>query len=371
MRRHLFLVLSILTVLSILVVFALWHETCPQYKALAEVRVRPNIPYLVFKTDDNVMIPSYDLYLNTQVSIIESMTVLQRVLDKQEVRNTKWYKEPEHSFISKLLKASYISPLERLRSNLSVTPRKNTEIIDVSFLAPNAQDAKVILNVVLDSYIQYFKEDSDAADNMIYRQLTEQYTSLKNEINVCEYSVNELYNSMGTKSPHELISNKRIRLEQLKADLAENAQKIAILERILKEPNNVANYEPGSDKTKLEYQIAQVQVGEEFLTSEISSQQKELSDLLKKAEMIESENIQIKYKRDLFDAVRKRLDQKNIERNAPGSVEILMRAFVSSQPHSGHRILFLAVTLFIWLFLCSLIILISRKHSGKAGEKQS
>jgi len=39
------------------------------------------------------------------------------------------------------------------------------------------------------------------------------------------------------------------------------------------------------------------------------------------------------------------LDQKNMERNVPGSIEVLTRAFVPSEPHKDRRIVFTAMAL--------------------------
>jgi capsular exopolysaccharide synthesis family protein len=51
----------------------------------------------------------------------------------------------------------------------------------------------------------------------------------------------------------------------------------------------------------------------------------------------------------LFNAVRQRLDQKNMERNVPASIEVLMDAFVSSQPYNDRRIVFTAMALVLGL----------------------
>jgi len=55
----------------------------------------------------------------------------------------------------------------------------------------------------------------------------------------------------------------------------------------------------------------------------------------------------LQHKRQLFDAVRQRLDQKSIERNVPGSIEVLTRAFVPSEPYKDRRILYTAIVLIL------------------------
>jgi len=81
----------------------IWTQIVPQYQARAEVRVRPIIPYLVFKTEDNGMIPLYDSFVNTQVSLMRNATVLQRVLDQKTIQETQWYQNAPRTFLERFL----------------------------------------------------------------------------------------------------------------------------------------------------------------------------------------------------------------------------------------------------------------------------
>jgi len=369
MKLRLFLALLIPTILSVLVIVIIWFQIVPKYQAKAEIRISPIIPRLVFDTEDNGLIPLYNSYLNTEVSIVRSNTVLQRVLDRPEIHDTNWYKSPEDSFISTLWRKK-ITLLERLRENLSVTPRNETEIVDVSFLAPDAEDAQIIVNAVLEDYIQYISEKSDETGEKIYNQLVGHYNSLEHEIKGREHVIDELYERMGTWTPQELISNKRIQLDETKAKLTNIQQEIAILQWQLKDLNNIANLEPELNKAKLEFQLAQAQYEEELINTDIKHQKQEYSELFQMVRAIESENKQLKRKRDLFDAVQRRLDEKNMERNVPGTIEVLARASLPSKPYSDNRILYTIVTLVLWLGISSFIIIIPRIRSDKGNKSQ-
>ena len=65
-------------------VTAIWMFTVPKYTAKGEIRVRPIIPQLVFRTEDNGAIPFYQSYLNTQVAVMRSPAVLDKVLDQED-----------------------------------------------------------------------------------------------------------------------------------------------------------------------------------------------------------------------------------------------------------------------------------------------
>jgi succinoglycan biosynthesis transport protein ExoP len=418
------LVVSILVAAPLIA--AIWIPFVPKYRAKAEVRVRPIIPYLVFRTEESGKIPLYDSFVNTQVPIIRSVQVLQRVLDQPEVQQTRWYKNPPKSLLQKLGKG-ITPPIERLKETLSIAPRQETEIIDVTFTDSNTKDAKLILNTILDQYVKYVREMSDATEDKVYRQLTDQRKSLENDILGREISIGGLRASLGTGTPQELVSQKRVRLDETQARLAEVRQNIDLLKWELDQfsayDSNDANLavagdmenqpeyyedeewrrldtnvktllheiEAGSRRAKhpdmirsqkdlkfmeellrqretqldeqwrrrvpmtiaggnhlsykeaviyLEHQRTRAEHEEQLLFTDFQKQQTEFKKLFESAQLLEKQNVALLHKRELFDAVRQRLDQKNTERNAPGSIEVMTRADVFSRPYNDRRILF-------------------------------
>jgi len=425
---------------------AIWTQMILKYRAKAEVRVRPIIPYLVFRTEDSGMIPLYASFLNTQVSVIRSSAVLQRALDKQEVQETQWYKNARGSLKQRLLGKQAAPPMERLRDALSVGPRRRTEIIDVSFVDPSAKDAKIIVDAVLDQYTEYVRDTSDAAKDELYRQLVDQYTSLKNEIEGREKFSAGLRKSLRTGLPEELVSRKRAHLDGIQVRLSELQQTIAILEWELKQatvddsndvqvrtigemekqhlyhedaewrrldlnvrtmrhqiansiyrPNhpemakltedmefagtllrqresqldeqwrnrlkNVARVpittsDPNSpfyteEGISLEHQLARTKQQEKLLLAELDKQQAAFEPLFEKAQLLKEENDALLHRRELFGAVRQRLDQKNMERNVRGSIEVLTWASAPSEPDNDRRIVFTAMALVMGLVMGS------------------
>jgi capsular exopolysaccharide synthesis family protein len=416
----------------------IWTQIVPKYQARAEIRVRPIMPYLVFRTEDSGMIPLYNSFLNTQVSIIRSLTVLQRVLDKQEVQNTKWFKSPELSFLSNL-QGNKNLPIERLRKSLSVRPRSQTEIIDASFVSASSQDAKIIMNAVLDEYLIYVQEVSDETENKLYRQLSDEYTSRKNEVSVLEEDIENKYNELGTRTPQDLVSGKKANIEQIQGRLSEIQQKLAILEwdkknieekikqdqggdsnnipseavvqsryyndaewrrldvdvrtrkhqienglladnhpdmvrikedlkfaeELLRERESQLDMQQGSgmgdgapiigltglDNTtqlkNIEYQIERTKQEEQLVTDSLKQSQEEFDKLFKTVQLISKESNELDRKRVVFNAVQQRLDQKNMERNVPGTIEVLMRAFVPSEYYNDRRVVYSAMVVFM------------------------
>lgn len=447
MIKQLILLFFVFFLVAALVIAAIWTQLIPEYRAEAEIRVRPIVPYLVFRTEDSGMIPLYESFVNTQVSIMRGSTVLQRVLDQREVRDTQWYNEPPKSLIQRLQGKPPVPPVERLRNFLSIQPRSKSEIIDVIFTDSNAKDARIIVDTVLDQYFKYISEKSNAAKDHLYRQLIDQYKSLDNEIKGQEMISAQLRRSLGTGTPQQLISSKRVRLDETQARLSELHQSIAVLEwkrkkledlmkqEITPERNDVpvdsivqmekkpkyhedsewraldinvrtiqhnlaaSEFDPNNpeiiratkdmgfakellrlretqldeqwrdrpknvpevpititsdsgpdyeeDLRTLEFQLAQIKYEEQLLVEEFKKQQAEFQMLFENAQLLERENNSLQHKRDLFKAVRQRLDQKNMERIVPGPIEVLTRAFAPSEPYNDRRILYTAIVLIL------------------------
>ncbi len=417
-----------------------WTQIVPQYAARAEVRVRPIIPRLVFRTDDNGAIPFYDSFLNTQVSILRSPTLLQRVLEQPEIQKTQWYKDPPRALKDRV-RRNATPAIERLRDGLVTQPRPRTEIIDVSFVDPSAKEAKLIVDTVLQQYMKYIGEQSSATENELDRELTAQYNNLQVEIQSREKTCIDLCKALGTNEPQELISSERIRLNETQTRLSELRNRIAALEwrikRVPKDSNGVAAASPNGterqsryyedeewrrldiDVKRIEHQTAtsiqgpnhpgrirwvnelkfaqelrqqrETQLdeiwqeqqknvvvrsmmplpanspssGEEVMTAEQQlalakheeqllqagweKQQAEFKAQFDIAQSLERENMELRHKRELYDAVRQRLDQKNIERNVPGTISVSMWAYSPSQPAGDRRMVFTAMALFAGL----------------------
>jgi capsular exopolysaccharide synthesis family protein len=418
------------------IIAAVWTQIVPQYEARAEVQVRPIIPRLVFRTDDNGAIPFYDSFVNTQVSFIRGLKVLQRVLDQPEIQKTNWYKDPPRSLMERV-RGNPTPALERLRDGLSARPRPRTEITDVSFVAPVAKEAKLIVDTVLQQYMKYIGEQSNAAEADLSQKLTTQYSSLGLDIQSREKLCTDLCKRLGTDAPQELVSSKRVRLDEMQARLGELRNKIAAwkwqMNQIGADSNNVSaapihgiekqskyyedaewrrldldvkrvqheiansiqgpnhpvrvrltndlkfaeellrqretqldeqwqerlkNVTAGSmtatpangsgsreGAMTVEYQLALAEHEEQLLQTELEKQQTEFQGLFDTAQSLEKENTELRHKRELYDAVRQRLDQKNVERNVPGSIEVSMWGYSPTRPANDRRIVFTVMAL--------------------------
>ena len=198
-------------VVAIPVLAMIWTTVRPVYRARATVEVSPTNPRVLYKTEDNGLIPMYQQYLNSQVGIIAGNRVLQRVIERKDVQATSWYAHrPWLSMASS-------STLERLREDLQVSPRPRTFLIDIDFNAEEPADARIIVNSVLEEYEQEARDRVKDTDVLVLGTLQQTLRQLENSIAGHEKVCAELQRELGTNEPYELTSKKRMRLDELAA----------------------------------------------------------------------------------------------------------------------------------------------------------
>lgn len=409
-------------------VAGIWMLIRPEYRTSASVRVRPIIPRFVFRTEENGIIPLYQSYLNTQSSVIRSPLVLQRVLDEPEIQKTAWYRGE-----SDLLGRQPAPPLERLKESLKVRPRSKTEVIDVSMTTTRANDAATLVNAVLDHYLAFIREKAEHEDDGMYRKLVEEHESLRNELEGRENVLARLRKELGTATPEELMSKKRVRLDDMEARLRDLNREIMIAERQRKplaeliekqkdksqatstsQPAPQLAYQDDPEWKRLYVNVRtaqhridvekgrlgdahprmvelnkEVELAKELLESrqdqlerqwrmgptdpqpgsplteqtlvgqyealsrkvdllkyehklvqeDVGKEQAAFDRLFEKAQTLIKQTEDIQRKRELYEAVRSRLDQKTMERNVPASIEVLARAFPPTEPSQDRRML--------------------------------
>lgn len=210
--RRKWTIVAVLVLIAGTTIPAIWLLTVPTYRSTATVRVSPVVSRLVFRTEDNGIVPLYKSFLNTQVSDIRNPIILQRVLDRDEIRDTVWYQGG-----GKKLVHQAPTPLERLSDMLSVRGRPNTELIDVSVALPIASEAKRIVDAVVDEYKKYKDETERGADARKMETLANERLARRAELDVLIKRKYSLAKKIGATAPEQLRSELSTHLSQLDA----------------------------------------------------------------------------------------------------------------------------------------------------------
>ena len=115
----------------------------PAYEAEAWIRIEDMKPSLAFQHADSPR------FVNTQIELIRSPMVLNAVISQPEIA-----KLPEI--------ANVPAPLPWLAARLTARPVGGSELYKLVFETPYSENAALICNAVLDSYLKIQSEFSDA-----------------------------------------------------------------------------------------------------------------------------------------------------------------------------------------------------------------
>jgi capsular exopolysaccharide synthesis family protein len=199
-----------------------WLLMKPQYKAEGEIEIRPAITPLVDMGTRSGEIPFYDKFLNTQVAVMRGPAVLNRVLDSNEVRNTRWYRQR--------LGRGLLPTVESLREMLLIQPSGRTDLINVSAQMDHADEAVVLVKAVLDQYMAFVNESESQDSAERGRQLALEKTNLDYDIHERERQIDILRGELGTPNPDELVAEKHKRVDEMQARVDELARTIKLAE---------------------------------------------------------------------------------------------------------------------------------------------
>ncbi len=123
--------------------------------------------------------------------------------------------------------------------------------------------------------------------------------------------------------------------------------------------------------TSLEDRLALAKEEQKLLSEELTRLRHEFEELFETAQLLEKETAVLRHKRELYNAVRQRLDAKTVERNTPCEISIFSRASALPKPHHGRYILYAAIALGLCLFVGRGIVLLQSRCAGDGGKGQA
>src|SRR5687767_3356767 len=136
-RRYVVLACVILGIIGGIIAI---KKTTPIYASQAQIHVQQSTPRII--SDGFTAGLSGQNYLFTQCDVIESTAIISAALQAPEVVGCKTL-------------ATVQNPVGYLKTALSATVGKQSDIITVSLEAPDPEDAALLVNAIVNSYIEY------------------------------------------------------------------------------------------------------------------------------------------------------------------------------------------------------------------------
>lgn len=211
------LIIGVALAVAILGNLYVWTRMPPQYRATATVRVLPVVPRLLFRTDDNGMIPLYQSFVNTQVTIMESPDVLGRALEREDVQKTRWYQKNSPN-------------VEQFEEIVTVVQERKSELLKIAATVDNPDDAATLANAVVHEYLATVNQASRNDDQAVFSELVRERETRVERIRELEDAVAAPRRALGTTDPDPLLADRSKMLDAMRNELDEVRRQVATFE---------------------------------------------------------------------------------------------------------------------------------------------
>jgi len=202
-RQHIFLIVS-LTVLGLAVGGGSWFlmlRYAPRYTAQTFVRVLPPVekdPMTI--TAAQVQKDIQYGYRLSMADLITQQSTLQELLARDKIQQTKWFQAFGEIRDKRIRKA-----FRQLRKRFGAYAHRDADYIVVSMTCGNAREAALIVNEMVDFFIesQGGKKRAEVADKLV--RLTTQRDSVQKEFDAAERGLDEVRKASGLTDLQERV----------------------------------------------------------------------------------------------------------------------------------------------------------------------
>jgi Mrp family chromosome partitioning ATPase/uncharacterized protein involved in exopolysaccharide biosynthesis len=194
--------------------FAAWTLVPPTYPIVGYVQVKPYVPKVLYASDENGMLPSFEPFVDLQASLLQS----QRVLDRAS-QTPEWIALHR---ASTALGASGISS-----DALVVDHPRGSELITVTVTDRDQNVAMVAVKSILQAYMEISGEANGVEDAHRLQVLEDLRTSLTNQARGIQNQILAIANDYGTDDLSQRYqmkvseaNNLEVELQQINLDLS-------------------------------------------------------------------------------------------------------------------------------------------------------
>jgi capsular exopolysaccharide synthesis family protein len=182
LARYWWRILLLWLVISVPVAYLIYATVGPTYVAISRIRIEPAQPnlYDASRQTSGSNMRDSETYLQTQVNLMTTDQVLSRAVANDSVAGLPMIKNSEDANMN-------------LREKIVVEIEPGTYIIRVALESKDRNEAAAIVNAVVDSYLDENLRYTQTRDATLKLSLTEQLTSLKEQIERKKTELQELH----------------------------------------------------------------------------------------------------------------------------------------------------------------------------------
>lgn len=176
-----------------------------EYTSNAIIRIAPVLPKILFDNDQNAMLPMFDSYLQTQVSLLRSPRVV-----KMAMQSNLW-EETGGGYA--------MEAVPDFMKALNVSQPRNSQLIFVEFSDTERNRALAATKAVVDAYMLIFAESDKDKESHRFTVLQDRANLLNNQIDGLNARILEVAREFGTDDLSALHEIEQANLWTLQLEL--------------------------------------------------------------------------------------------------------------------------------------------------------
>ncbi len=208
--RRWYIVLLTFFVICAIGLPVIWLSMEPVYFVTGQIHIAPILVDILTDARDRGDISDYQIFKNTQVELVTSSQIVQRVADNLKDRNLSFFNNEPTSTISKLkqrLMDTGIKPepawmlKEALRNQVIVVsaPREN-ELIEITMQSPNDEEAMQIVDAFIRAYMNVGVASSTQDEDKKLMALEDERKVKAEEMDSLRNQISRLAQEYGTET---------------------------------------------------------------------------------------------------------------------------------------------------------------------------
>ncbi len=231
--EHKWLMIVTFVVLASLGVAGVKFSVAPVYRATASIQVSPTRDSLTNSAGERV--DNYEAFRVSQVDHFTRPEMIIRVLADPKVQETNFYKDTPATELDKLLHRFKLNtPIQvedRLAQAINATAPKGKEYVYISIDLPWPGEAKLILDLLMDLYKAFSKEQEQKRQGKRETGLMTAIADSKKEIDKALLNLQEIYTAVGTRQFDTVLAARRTKLDEWFNELKEIELELVSIEK--------------------------------------------------------------------------------------------------------------------------------------------
>lgn len=189
-----------------------------KYTSNATIQIAPVLPKILFESDQNSMLPMFDSYLQTQVSLLSSRRVIEMAMQSD------LWKEVGGGYS--------LEALPEFINSLSVDQPKKSQLIIVGFSDEDPERARAATEAVVKSYMSVYVDSDISKENQRFQILEDRAKSLSTQIDALNAQILEVAHEFGSDDLSSVYEFEMTNLRTLQAELEAAKLQLASLEPV-------------------------------------------------------------------------------------------------------------------------------------------